>query len=403
MTQPRILVIGANFAGVAASRALSGNARVVVADSSPSFEWLPNVHELVSGVKSPSALRADRRSIVARHGSRFLLAEIEHLDPEHGVATTARGRRLRFDACVVAVGGTNDTYGIPGADRYAMPFKSVAQCDAIGRRLARMAKRGEPMRVSIVGGGLEGVEALGEILRRYRDYDGLVVTLIDASRRLMNGTPKALHTAVADACKRYDVRLLLGRSVNRVGAKSVRLVDGERIGSDVTLWTGGARPAPCLYRWGLAADRRSWAEVDASLCSRRLPGVFVAGDAAALPKSVAKQAYHALDMGAVAARNALALIKGQPLEHFEASPKPQLVAFGDLDTFLVTGDRVWASPALAWAKEAVFQATMAQIDPPTDRRAVSAVVRRALPALRRAVAGGMRVESLVRLLSTRGL
>jgi len=41
-----------------------------------------------------------------------------------------------------------------------------------------------------------------------------------------------------------------------------------------------------------------------------------------------------------------------------------LVAFGDLDTFLVAGQSVLASPALAAAKESVFQLTMAQLDPP---------------------------------------
>ena len=47
-----------------------------------------------------------------------------------------------------------------------------------------------------------------------------------------------------------------------------------------------------------------------------------------------------------------------------------LVAFGDLDTFLVRGRSVIASPALAWLKEAVFQFTMAEIDPPLELSAV---------------------------------
>jgi NADH dehydrogenase FAD-containing subunit len=38
---------------------------------------------------------------------------------------TAAGRQIGFDACIVAVGGVNDTFGVPGA--HAMPFKSVAR------------------------------------------------------------------------------------------------------------------------------------------------------------------------------------------------------------------------------------------------------------------------------------
>jgi hypothetical protein len=66
-----------------------------------------------------------------------------------------------------------------------------------------------------------------------------------------------------------------------------------------------------------------------------------------------------------------------------------LVAFGDLDTFLVSGKSVLASPALAAAKEAIFQVTMARFDPSfgaaSVRRGASRLVRAAeelaLPAL----------------------
>lgn len=401
MTLPRILVVGGNFAGIAASRALAGRARVTVVDPSAFFEWLPNVHELVSGFKSPHQLRAERRRIVTRHGNRFVETAIEDLDAHGGTATTSGGRRLRFDACIVAVGGVNDTYGVPGADRHALPFKSVEQCHTIGRRLAAIDRKGCAMRITIVGGGLEGVEALGEILRHYRRRERLAVTLVESGRRLMPGSPPGLHSAVREQCERHGVRLLLDTRVIRVTAKSVLTSTGERLASEATLWTGGVRPPPCLQRWELTASAARWAEVDDTLASRRVPGVLVAGDAAEMPRPLAKQAYHALDMGTAAAGNALAWLAGRPLERFEPSPKPQLVAFGDLDTYLVATGRVWASPALAWVKEAVFQATMAQIDPPTDRQAVSAAVRRALPPLRQAIAAGMKVESLLGLLRLR--
>jgi NADH dehydrogenase len=55
---------------------------------------------------------------------------------------------------------------------------------------------------------------------------------------------------------------------------------------------------------------------------------------------------------------------------FRPEPKPMLVAFGDLDTFLVRSRSVIASPSLALLKEAVFQFTMAQIDPPLEPAAL---------------------------------
>ena len=66
-----------------------------------------------------------------------------------------------------------------------------------------------------------------------------------------------------------------------------------------------------------------------------------------------------------------------------------LISLGDLDTFFVSGDTVIAAPALAALKEAVFQTTMAQIDPPLGAdafwgaraRLATAAEKLALPTL----------------------
>ena len=147
------------------------------------------------------------------------------------------------------------------------------------------------------------------------------------------------------------------------------------------MWTGGSAPSPLLQASGLADGPRNWAPVKASLQSRRFDNVFVAGDAAALPRPLGKQAYYAMQMGECAADNVVRALEGRRLRNFSPSRKPMLVAFGDLDTFLVSGKSVVASPALAAAKEAVFQVTMARFDPSFGaaavRRGASRLVRAA--------------------------
>jgi NADH dehydrogenase FAD-containing subunit len=121
---------------------------------------------------------------------------------------------------------------------------------------------------------------------------------------------------------------------------------------------------------GLVGKRSSWAPVTPALQSTRFGKVFVAGDAAALPDPLPKQAYFAMQMGRCAADNARRWLAGRPTRPFRPGPKPMLVAFGNLDTFLVRGRTVIASPKLALLKEAVFQFTMAEIDPPLEPSAL---------------------------------
>jgi NADH dehydrogenase FAD-containing subunit len=69
-------------------------------------------------------------------------------------------------------------------------------------------------------------------------------------------------------------------------------------------------------------------------------------------------------MGSHAARNVKAFLAHSPLRPFKPGPEISLISLGDIDTYLVVGQRVFAGPALAPAKELIFQANMARLDPP---------------------------------------
>ena len=387
-SRPRIAVVGANFAGIAAAQQLGREYAVTVIDRSPWFEWLPNIHELLSGVKRPADLRLPRKRLVNRAGHRFVRAEVSAVDARRGRLVTATGRELAFDACIVAVGGVNETFGVRGVDAHALSFKGVDECAEIGRRLAALARQRGRRSVVIVGGGLEGIEALGEIQRRHGRAEGMAVTVVEAGPRLLSGTPPAVDAAVRRHCAPRDVRFITGTRVTAVTARRVRLASGELLRSDLTIWTGGVTAPPLLRESGLADRPRQWAPVAQSLRSRRFDNVFVAGDAAGLPRPLGKQAYYAQQMGNCAAGNVRRALAGRPLRDFVPAPKPMLVAFGDLDTFLVSGRTVLASPRLAALKEAVFQLTMAQIDPPVGAPALRQTTARLAGAAQRLMRRG---------------
>ena len=59
----RVVIVGANFGGLSAASELAKTHRVTLVDPSAYFEFLPNIHELVSGVKSPNHLRLPRQRL----------------------------------------------------------------------------------------------------------------------------------------------------------------------------------------------------------------------------------------------------------------------------------------------------------------------------------------------------
>jgi NADH dehydrogenase len=359
----RIVIVGGNFAGLTAAIKLPRRLAVTVIDSSRHFEWAPGIHEILSSVKTPHGLRLDRAAVVKQAGHHFLRDRVAVLQPAQRRLSTAGGRELDFDACIVAVGALWNTHHIPGVARHAMPFRSVADGIAIERRLHALMQRGQPVRIVIAGGGISGIEALGEILRRHRDEAGLSVEVVEADARLLPGLPASLDADLRRLCEPYAVTFRTGTTIDSVSAKGVRLADGTRLRSDLTLWTAGLAPPALLRESGLAPPPQVWADVHPTLQSRHFDNAFVVGDAALLPHPIAKQAYNAIDMGAHSAANVTRLLDGRALKPFKPASNPVLIAFGDLQTYLVAGRTVLASKVLAGAKEGVYQLFMAQMAP----------------------------------------
>lgn len=365
MTDPRkrIAIVGGNFAGLTAAIKLSRRHAVTVIDPGEHFEWVPNIHEILSSVKTPQGLRLDRAAIVEQAGHRFLRDRVTVLQPSKGRLATAGGRELEFDACIVAVGALWNTHHVPGVTQHAMPFRSVADALAIGRRLHALVQQGKALRIVIAGGGISGIEALGEILRRHRGDASLAVEVVEAGPRLLPGLPAALDADLRRLCEPYAVTFRTSTTIAAVTAKGVRLADGTRLRSELTLWTAGLAPPALLRESGLARPPQAWAGVRQTLQSRHFANTFVVGDAAAMPRAIGKQAYNAIDMGALAAANAACFLAGRTLKPFKPAAKTVLVAFGDLQTYLVAGRTVLASKVLAGAKEGVYQAFMSQMTP----------------------------------------
>ncbi len=254
-----------------------------------------------------------------------------------------------------------------------MPFKSVDDCERIGARLRELARTVEIARISIVGGGLEGVEALGEILRAFPRFG---IRVVEAGPRLLATGPPSLDRTIREESANFDVAFAVDSRVEAVEPERVTLTSGESINSDVTIWTGGPTGPPLLHASGLAPGSGAWAPVAATLESCEAEGVFVAGDAATLEAPIAKQAYHAIDMGVCAAANAMRKLEGDTPAPFVPAEKPMLVSLGDLGCFLVVGRWAAFGPAISLAKEAVFQLVSAQLAPPIGAASAVAALER---------------------------
>ena len=380
--KPRVVIVGGGFAGLAAARELDGERyAVTLVDRGADFEYLPNLHELVSRTKKAKSLRLPRRKLVERRGRRFVQAAVVGIDPARQEVRTAGGEALGYDALIVATGSAIAARDVPGAAEHALALRSAAEGAEIGARLRRLADDGGDFSVTLVGGGFTGVEVLGEVLRRYRQRRGLDLRLIEPHGRLLRRQPRVVHQTVRDLARELEVELLLGESVAALEPGRLHLASGSWLRSDLTIWTAGGGPPPLLADSGLAPPGE-WVPVRRTLQSRAFEDVFVAGDGAALDEPVSKQSYQATAMGRRAAKNAARLLAGRELKKFEPADERLLITFGYLSGFYVDDDVVLEGGALCLAREWLFQTGMAELDRPRGAGAGRRLRKRLGDALR---------------------
>ena len=382
-SRSRVVIIGGNFAGLVAASRISCDHDVTVVDARADFEWTPNIHELLSGVKNREGVVLPRAECVNRYGHTFVQDVVTGVDRDSNSVTTESGLALPYDACLIAAGSVRTTFGVEGADKYALGLRSVGDAVRIASRLDKLATRKRRASVVIVGGGVTGVEVVGEILRRREQGDEFNIHIVEVEPDILDEQLDGLASDAVERFAPYGVTVHTNTSIKAVSARSVLLENGEKLTADLCIWSAGMALPEFLRDAGLKEADDQWLPVDDTLKSVYADNIFVAGDCAALPEPIRKQAYYAMDMGELAGDNISRLLEGGRMKPFRAMPMPMLISFGDITTWLVAGETAVASPLLAAAKEGVYQATMARLASPHEPLKYSTgIVSRALMATR---------------------
>jgi len=357
----RIVIIGANFAGLTAASKLSRCYDVTVVDPKLDFQWTPNIHEILSDVKKETNLNLNLATIITRLGHHFINQTVTRIDGDIHTVTLDDKQTLNYDALLITSGHARSNYGIKGASEYAYGFRTANDVIQIYNDIeTALNSNKRTINISIIGGGFTGVEVLGELLRKYSTNERLHISVVDRASRLVSTLPKKLSDDILGQCKNYQLSFYFEKEITEVRKSNVHFSDNESIKSDITIWSAGTK-LPNYLETIDTQKSSSGLAVNDYLQSKKFSNIFVAGDSASLPKSLPKQASIALDMGQHAAMNITRFCAEKSLKPFKADTIPVLLSLGDINTYFIQGKLVLASPMLAAGKEAVYQFYMAKL------------------------------------------
>ncbi|GAA1672978.1 FAD-dependent oxidoreductase [Glycomyces endophyticus] len=263
-----ILILGAGYTGMMAAHGIARRnktARVTLVNPTDVFDERLRQHQAAAG----QDLGAHRiPDLLAPAGVAFVQGRAARIDPGGRTVVLDDGRELAYDLLVYAVGSATPRV----ANAYAIDDPAFA--DALRRNADGV--------LTVCGAGLTGIEAATEAAEA---YPGMKVRLLSRGEPGAMMGPKA-RAHLARALDRLGVEVRTGAAVARVLPGAVELEGGERLPTDVALWTTGVAYARLAADAGIAVAPDGRVEVDAALRSVSHPEVFAIGDAAAI-----RQAY----------------------------------------------------------------------------------------------------------------
>jgi NADH dehydrogenase len=330
--RPRIVIVGAGFAGFEAARGLLRTigeaADVVLVNPTNYFLYLPLLPEVTAGILEPRRVSVSLAGTLPR--VRVILGEADDFDLDARTVgyTDPDGVKhaLGYHRLVIAVGSVNKLLPVPGVTEYAHGYRGIPEAlflrDHITRQIEMAdttddpAERAARSTFVVVGAGYTGTEVAAqgvlftEALTRHREnLKGRPRwLLIDTADRVLPQLDVRLANAADKVLRERGVDILLKSSVQKATEHGVHLSDGEFVPTKSLIWCVGVRPDPLVQGLGLET-KQGRLVVDEFLTVPGRPDVYACGDAAAVPdltlpgEITGMTAQHATRQGSMVAKN----------------------------------------------------------------------------------------------------
>lgn len=220
---PHVVILGAGFGGLTASRELCGKGvEVTIIDRQNHHVFQPLLYQVATAGLSPADIAAPIRSIVKRHKHTHVrLGEVVSIDVDARHVELAEGDHIPYDYLVVATGARHGYFGREEWGEHAPGLKTIDDATRLRRSILLAlehaetlppgAARDRQLTFVLVGGGPTGVEMAGAIAELTRHSVSMEfrtimsrlsrVVLVEADRACSQAFQSSSPTALADRSK----------------------------------------------------------------------------------------------------------------------------------------------------------------------------------------------------------
>ncbi|GLO65808.1 NAD(P)/FAD-dependent oxidoreductase [Oceanobacillus kimchii] len=377
MSKPKVVVLGAGYAGLVATRRLtqklSADEAEIVLINKHNYHYESTwLHEVAAGTINPNQARFMLTDAVNPKRVRLIYDTVTEVNRDEQ-RVILDNSEVSYDYLVFALGFVSNTFGIPGMDEHAFAITDIDSSRHIAEHIEYQFaqystdenKNDDQLTILVGGGGFTGIEFVGELADKVPElcqkYD------IDRSKaRIINveAAPSILPVFDDDLVS-YAKKALEDRGVEfRIGAPIKECTeegfivgdDKELIKAGTVVWTGGVTGNPVLAKSGYELFKGK-VNVGPDLRPEGEENVFIVGDCSWTLDQETGRPYPptgqlATQEGAQVAENISALIRNQPIQDFVYSNKGTVASLGLSDGIgnVLNGNKLRGKSAAAMKK-----------------------------------------------------
>ena len=341
----KVLVLGANFAGLTAALSvvheLHGDVDVTVLSDRDYFLFNPSLIWLPFGKRRAETITFPVAPTFEAAGVEFVLDAASRIDPDARTVTTESGAVLAYDYLVIATGTMNKPSSVPGLDETTHSITTLAGAQETGAAWRRFVER--PGR-RIVIGATQGASCFGAAyeflfntsyqLRKAGLKKEVELTYVTSEPFLghfgIGGLPHG-DQLLGMFLKKERIASHVNTAFDFVDEGAIVTTEGEKLEFDLAMIIPPFVGQPFLARTEGLANAGGFVTVRDTYQSTTWDDVYAVGLAAAVnvpwttptPVGVPKTGFPSEQMAHVAARNIASQIRGEaPAAHKEFGDIP---------------------------------------------------------------------------------
>ena len=302
MAKTNIVVVGAGFAGVYATKHLAKHYKrnkdvtITLIDRHSYFTYVTELHEIAADRVPEDAIQYDlQRLFNRRKNVKVVTDNVTGIDRDKKEVVTENGS-FPYDYVILGIGSQPNDFGTPGVAEHGFTLGKWEDAIRLKRHIEDVVRRGSEehdpakrkalLSIVIVGSGFTGTETIGE-LRDWRDTlakqykldpNEIQFSLMEMAPTIMN----MLDRSDADKAERYmekrGIKVMKNTGVVGVHEDHVDLKDGSTFPTCTLVWTAGVKATDQAKDFGLKQGRAGRILVKNNMESQDDPSIYVVGD-----------------------------------------------------------------------------------------------------------------------------